>query len=88
MSELEVFLRLAFFGLAIILFMLSLLSFMRTKETKIALATVGFGLFAFEGLILAGSIFCDRCGDLVSISFLVGVNFLALIFLYFSIIKR
>ncbi len=88
MSELEVFLRLAFFGLAILIFVLSLLSFIKTKETKIALATVGFALFALEGMILVGSIFCTSCERLISISFLVGVNFFALIFLYFSIIKR
>lgn len=88
MSELEIFLRVAFFGLALILFALSLMSLARTKETKIGLATAGFGLFAVEGVVLTCGIFSSAVEGWVSIGFIVGVNFVALILLYFSFIKR
>ena len=88
MSELEIFLRIAFFGLGLLLSVLSLVSFFRVKEKKIALATVGFALFAFLGLVLVGGIFSSDFENMVSIGFLVGVNFVALIFFYLSIIKR
>jgi len=88
MSELDIFLRVAFFGLALILFALSLMSFARTREAKIGLATAGFGLFVVEGLILTIGIFSASVEGWVTTSFFVGVNFVALIFLYFSFIKR
>ncbi len=88
MSELEVFLRLAFLGLAFLMFTLSLMSLARTRETKIVLATIGFGIFVIEGFVLAGGIFYSGLEDMVSTSLLVGVNLVALIFLYLSIIKR
>jgi len=88
MSELEVFLRLAFLGLAFLMFTLSLMSLAKTREIKIVLATIGFGIFVIEGAVLAGGIFYSGLEDLVSTSLLVGVNLVALIFLYLSIIKR
>lgn len=88
MSELEVFLRLAFLGLAFLMFTLSLMSLAKTREIKIVLATIGFGIFVIEGVVLAGGIFYSGLEDMVSTSLLVGVNLVALIFLYLSIIKR
>ncbi len=88
MDDLEIFLRLAFLGLASLMFTLSLMSLAKTKETKIALATVGFSLFVVEGIVLAGGIFSSGLEGLATTGFLVGMNFVALIFLYLSIIKR
>ena len=88
MSEIEIFLRLAFFGLAMIMFALSMMSFANTREAKIGLATAGFGLFAVEGAVLSAGVFSSTVEGWVTMSMVVAVNFLALILLYLSIIKR
>lgn len=88
MNELEVFLRLAFFGLGAILFALTLGSMWKTREMKISFAAIGFGIFALEGLILAAGIFSENAEAMVNTAFLVGMNFVAMVFLYLSIIKR
>jgi hypothetical protein len=88
MDEIEIFLRIAFFGLSIILLVLTVASFIKVKELKIALASVGFGIFVFEGAILVGGIFLSELENMATTAFLVGVNFIALVFLYLSIVKR
>ena len=88
MNELEVFLRLAFLGLGAILFVLTLGSMIKTREMKISFAAIGFGIFAFEGLLLTAGIFSASAEELITIGSLVGLNFVAMVFLYLSIIKR
>jgi hypothetical protein len=88
LNELEIFFRLSFLWLAILLFLLSLISFLRTREIKIAFAVIGFAIFATEGVVLTSSIFFKVFENIMSIGFLVGANFVALIFFYLSIIKR
>ncbi len=88
MSELEIFLRIAFFGLSLILLILILASLKKVKETKITLAAVGFAIFFIEGIVLIAGIFYEDIESVVTIEFLVGVNFIALVFFYLSIIKR
>jgi hypothetical protein len=88
MNELEIFLRIAFFGLGIIILVLTVISFIKVKELKIALASVGFGIFMAEGAVLVGGIFLETLENLVTPAFLVGANFIALVFFYLSIIKR
>lgn len=88
MSELETFLRIAFLGLGIILFILTIASLFKTKELKIALASVGFAIFMVEGAVLVGGIFFETLENMVTPAFLVGANFIALVFFYLSIIKR
>ncbi len=88
MNEIEVFLRLAFFGLGAILFALTLGSALRTREMKISFAAIGFGIFAFEGLLLAAGIFSNAAEQMITIGLLVGLNFAAMVFLYLSVIKR
>ncbi|UCG69351.1 MAG: hypothetical protein JSV09_16500 [Thermoplasmata archaeon] len=88
MSELEVFLRIAFLGLGLILLILTIASLIKLKEIKIALAAVGFSIFVVEGIVLVGGIFFNGLEVLATTKFLVGANFIALIFFYLSIIKR
>ena len=88
MSELEIFLRMAFLGLGVLLLILILASLIKVKETKIALAAIGFAIFVLEGFVLVGGIFFESIEAVVTISFLVGANLIALIFFYLSIIKR
>jgi hypothetical protein len=88
MNEIEIFFRLAFAGLGLILTMLTLASWFRTRETKVLLAGVGFGMLAVEGILLAAGIFSEDIEAFNSILTIVGLNFLAMVFLYLSILKR
>ncbi|MCK5024026.1 MAG: hypothetical protein KAR56_00235 [Thermoplasmata archaeon] len=88
MNEIDIFLRLAFLGLTALMFVLSMSAALKTKEMKLIFAAIGFGIFMIEGIILAGGIFNDGLESLVTVSFLVGANFVALVFFYLSIIKR
>ncbi len=88
MDELEVFLRLAFAGLGTIMACLTLASWARTREPKVLLAGLGFGILATEGLLLAGEVFTDDAGGLIGLPLMVGLNFLAMVFLYLSVLKR
>jgi len=88
MDEMEIFLRLAFTGLGLILTVLTLASWFRTKEPKVLLAGVGFGMLATEGVLLTAGIFSVDFEAFTSILTMVGLNFLAMMFLYLSILKR
>jgi len=88
MEEIEIFLRLAFMGMAMILTALTLASWQRTREPKLLLAAAGFGALAAEGLMLALGVFSDSVEALNTTVMLVGLNFLALVLLYLSVLKR
>jgi hypothetical protein len=88
MDEIEIFFRLAFAGLGLILTALTLASWFRTREPKVLLAGVGFGMLALEGVLLAAGIFSEDVEALNSILTMVVLNFLAMMFLYLSILKR
>jgi hypothetical protein len=88
MDEIEVFLRLALMGLALILVGLTVASWYKTRELKLLLAAAGFGIFALEGVLLALGIFMTSAEEFVSLAVLVGLNLLTLIFIYLSFLKR
>jgi hypothetical protein len=88
MAEMEIFLRLGLMGMATILLALTLASWYRAREAKLILASAGFGLFMAEGLLLVLGIFYTNIETLNTTMMLVGLNFLAMTFLYLSIIKR
>jgi hypothetical protein len=88
MDEIEIFFRLAFAGLGLILTALSFASWFRTREPKVLLAGVGFGMLAAEGMLLAVGVFSKDVEIFNSILTMVGLNFLAMAFLYLSILKR
>lgn len=88
MEEIEIFLRLTFMGLACILTALTLASWNRAREPKLLLATAAFGIFAAEGILLAVGIFNEAIEALNTIMALAAMNFLALVFLYLSVLKR
>jgi len=88
MDEIEIFLRMAFVGLGLILAALTFFSWYKTREMKIMLAAFGFGTLAAEGILLAAGIFSEVIEDHNSILAMVSLNFLAMLFLYVSILKR
>lgn len=88
MNELEIFLRISFLGLSTIISMISLLSFLKIKEMKIAFASVGFLLFTIEGILVTLGIFFTGVETMVTPIVLIGISFLALIFFYLSLLKR
>ncbi len=88
MDEIEVFFRLAFLGLTSLMFVLSMSAALKTREIKLTFAAIGFGIFVIEGIVLAGGIFFHGLESMATVGFLVGANFVALIFFYMSVIKR
>lgn len=88
MNELEIFLRIAFLGLGIILLILTIASFLKVKELKIAFLACGFALFVVQGTMLVGGIFSKGLEEMVSMESIIGANLIALVFFYLSIIKK
>lgn len=88
MDEVEVFFRLAFAGLGLILTALTFASWFRTRESKVLLAGVGFGMLAVEGIMFIAGVFSEDIETYNTILTLVLLNFLAMVFLYLSILKR
>jgi hypothetical protein len=88
MNELEIFLRFSFLGLSSLLSIISLLSFTKIKEMKIAFAVVGFLLFTLEGALVSIGVFSTAVETIITPATLIGISFLALIFFYLSLLKR
>jgi hypothetical protein len=88
MNDLELFLRLSFTGLALILTSISVASYAKIRHGKLALATLGFGLFTLEGTLLSLGAFLPTIEAFISTELLIAVSFIALIFFYLSILKR
>ena len=88
MNDLDIFLRFSFAGLAIILTIISFASYRKIRHGKLGLATIGFGLFATEGILLSLGTLSSIVEMQVSIELLVGIALVALIFFYLSILKR
>ena len=77
----------AFFGLAAILFTLTLVAYLRARDTRVALAAGGFGAFAVEGGLLVAAIFIEALeGELGTVT-LVGINLVALVLFYLSVVR-
>jgi hypothetical protein len=88
MEEIEIFLRLAFAGIGLIMTALTIASWNRTREPKLMLATAGFAVLAAEGILLSLGIFSDGVEAMNTTLTLVGLNFLALVLIYLSVLKR
>jgi hypothetical protein len=88
MDEIEIFLRLAFAGLGLILTVLTFASWARNREPKVLLAGLGFGTLAAEGLMLSAGAFSAKIEEMNTTLALVGLSFVAMVFLYTSILKR
>jgi hypothetical protein len=87
MNEIEMFLRFSFLGLSTLISIISLLSLKKTKEMKIAFASIGFLIFAIEGAIVTIGVFSPIIENMINTSILIGFTFIALIFFYLSILK-
>ncbi len=88
MNELEIFLRVSFLGLSTLISVISLLSFVKIKEMKVAFASLGFLLFTIEGILATVGIFFAGIETMVTPVVLVGISFFALIFFYLSLLKH
>ena len=88
MNELEIFLRLSFLGLSTLISIISFISFIKTKEMKIAFASIGFLLFTLEGILVSIGVFSSTVEHFITTEVLVGTTFISLIFFYLSILKR
>jgi hypothetical protein len=88
MNEIEIFLRLSFLGLSALISIISFISLIKTKEMKIAFASIGFLLFTLEGILVSIGVFSSTVEHFITTEVLVGTTFISLIFFYLSILKR
>ena len=88
MNEIEIFIRFSFLGLSILLTIISFISLIKTKETKIAFASIGFFVFTAVGIIVSVGVFSPAVEHLITTEALIGTIFISLIFFYLSILKR
>ena len=88
MNEIEIFLRFSFLGLSTLISIISFISLIKTKEMKIAFASIGFLLFTLEGIIVSIGVFSSAVEQFITTEVLVGTTFISLIFFYLSILKR
>jgi hypothetical protein len=72
--------------LALVLLIVSILAFTRERSWRFILASFVFLLFLLEGLILTLSIFMDDFDSFsTDLTFILAVNVLILLFLFFSV---
>jgi len=88
MNEIEIFIRFSFLGLSTIISIISLVSFIKTKEIKLAFASIGFLLLMLEGILVSIGVFLQDVEYYNTIGIFVGITFFSLIFLYLSILKQ
>jgi hypothetical protein len=88
MNEIEIFIRFSFLGLSTIISIISLVSFVKTKEIKLAFASIGFLLLMLEGILVSIGVFSQDVEYYNTIGIFVGITFFSLIFLYLSILKQ
>lgn len=88
MNDIEIFVRLSLAGLSLLITIISLVSFVKVRDGKIALASTGFFFFAVLGVLLCFGIFFPAVEAFVSVELTAGIALLALIFFYLSILKR
>lgn len=88
MNEIEIFIRFSFLGLSTLISIISIISFIKTKEMKLGFASIGFLLFTLEGIIVSIGVFSPVVEHFNTTGVLVGMIFISLIFLYLSILKR
>ena len=88
MNEIEIFLRFSFLGLSTLITLISLLSFVKTKEVKIAFASIGFLLFTVISIIASIGVFSSTINQFITSEVLIGTILVSLIFFYLSIVKR
>jgi len=88
MNELELFIRFSFLGLSLAVSIISLLSFVKTRELKIAFASIAFLVFTVVGCLVSVGVFVSSVEQLITTEILLGLIFISLIFFYLSIVKR
>jgi hypothetical protein len=88
MNEIEIFIRFSFLGLSTIISIISLISFVKSKEIKLAFASIGFLLFTLEGILVSIGVFLQDVEYFNTIGVFVGLIFVSLIFFYLSILKQ
>ena len=88
MNEIEIFIRFSFLGLSTLLSIISLISLVKTKEIKIAFASISFLFFTVIGVIVSIGVFSVVVEHYITIEVLMIILFFSLIFFYLSILKR
>ena len=70
------------------MFIVSILSYKRSKNTKILFVTVVFFVFFLKGILLSLSIFIIEISDLITIPFLGLFDLLMILMLFMATLKK
>lgn len=70
------------------MFIVSILSYKRSKNTKILFVTVVFFVFLLKGILLSLSIFIIELSDLITIPFLGLFDLLMILLLFMATLKK
>jgi len=89
MDTIEVFLRVALMGFSLLLFITSVVSYMRVRNNRLIFISLAFAFFFAKGLVLSLAIFMDSVNSAFSASMqLILLDFVILALIYLGIVKR
>ena len=89
MDTVEVFLRVALMGFSLLLFITSVVSYVRVRNNRLLFISMAFAVFFVKGLVLSIAIFADSVNTVFSASEqLILLDFVILALIYLGIVKR
>ncbi len=89
MDTIEVFLRVALMGFSLLLFITSVVSYVRVKNNRLLFISLAFAVFFVKGLVLSVAIFNESVDKVFTASEeLIALDFVILALIYLGIVKR
>ena len=89
MDTVEVFLRVALMGFSLLLFITSVVSYVRVRNNRLLFISLAFAVFFVKGLVLSLAIFVDSVNSAFTASVqLIVLDFVILALIYLGIVKR
>lgn len=88
MEELTVYFEISIIGIVLILFILTLLSYRLSKNPKILILSLAFLIFAIKILLLLISELIETMEMFGTINALLFFDFIIVLVIYFSLIKK
>jgi hypothetical protein len=88
MEELTLYLEISIIGITLLLFVLTLFSYRISKNPKVLILSMAFFIFAVKILLLLASEFFKILQLIGTINGLLIFDFLIVLIIYFSLIKK
>jgi hypothetical protein len=88
MEELTIYLEVSIIGIVILLFIITLLSYRLAKNLKVLILSIAFLIFAIKIMLLLASESLSELQWFGTINALLVFDFIIIIIIYFSLIKK